>query len=647
MIPFINQFREENPLKILQLDCHRPLSPGLAKFSSLKGRVICVLKFAKHSLGIVLKPALYLVIMSIVVPLFMLFLPRKFLSLVRVGSIHLICAPIGQTILTIKAFAGIFHPGAYYRTFTREERREQRLNEYVRNRELRTKVRGELMAALRLPQDVRSQTFRDNYEHLQIIQEADLRARDELIRINQNAMNNLIIPAADHREEFIGNNYNAVINNYADFHDIANIERIDMPRNAVNRMQNAIPHLNEIFAHPNREVNHNAAPVDREFRQYFTNLTQLARNAGCNLILIQRFENGERIIRETLGYLFGQEKESMKIIYKRALKIMCEKLPIQTPDRQKFFLEKLSPSRPGSGEPPSGIDACPQGLARLFEDIRVNIDAPIEPEKMLSWIASQYKLELINQLCARSGARSEDAKKKFAGLNSILRKIAAHETNQANGLIVLFGQTLGLPDEMIKAAHDCHAQINNLSEEEINKLSEALFDYSEKERTEFICAKINGTMDGDVEGLKEFRLHIINTLIEEYYQPEHAEEIEELKIIHKEMLKEYYKKDLPKEIEKSKSAYEWVLQNYFKEDPAKKEDRAKKIEETQKAYENILKRAANPNSAEEYAERWSDDPSMFVRLKFFLTPENSASNDLNLEGIKAFANLLPTKDNPF
>lgn len=121
-----------NPLKEIAFSVDRSPIRGFHKGGSLGGRFVCLIMIPVHFTGIVIKPSLYAIGAAggiIAFPISLILsqavhkekLPEKirptriFVFIFAAASCALL-SPFGQIAQTCKAVAGVFHPGAYFRT---------------------------------------------------------------------------------------------------------------------------------------------------------------------------------------------------------------------------------------------------------------------------------------------------------------------------------------------------------------------------------------------------------------------------------------------------------------------------------------------------------------------------------------------------
>jgi len=525
--------------EIAQALLRRNETRELHKFSSFKGHAICILHLVRHAVGIALKPLMYLAF-TVVFLAGLVFnrrdpdIRREAYTTIKCCISATLAAPLGQIILACKAFVGIFHPGAYYAYKLSDI---EHINQYIENRGLRNatyeQANKELVILRSIPIDrlygrQRSQMI-ELHRTLELIDIADRQYNNDLAPNLDPHDQNVITAYAQDRARYHGDLHQlreliAYIENLPlDLNRVARLANyrsretvlVSMANDITNRMvgiQNgAMWRINGV----NRVNRFNAAlPVDPEIQGYFDILVSFAQAANCNAALMDALREGERTITQKLADYQDNEKQHFLFIYGRALKFMCEKLP-NSPDKVNALLSKLASAASG---PASGLDACAPGLARLFESIRLNMDEPEDPEKVLTWLHQQYKLDLIEGMCTECPA----------ALRGLLTRLGGgHETNQANGLILLFGREIGLPQSIIDGARDRNAHPERISPEDKKRLLEAFHRLYTREGLEaYMQGRINGDLDASA-GLAAFRLNVMNKLTEEYEKDVYAGDIED------------------------------------------------------------------------------------------------------------------------
>lgn len=246
---------------------------------------------------------------------------------------------------------------------------------------------------------------------------------------------------------------------------------------------------------------------ENEFTIYFNQLTDIAKEVGCDKELIKLMHNGPYYI--SLSLQQGISRLHYEAQFKRDLEIICKKMsePTLSSDEKIAILNMFAslPSDPLK----SGIQACPPGLGRLLEQICGCIDIPKNPEKVLPWLEIQLKEESLHQLVMQI-----EKEKYICALDVDSGKPVKHDpAHFGNFLISLLGKKIGLPQEMIdKSTKDLMAKTVMLPDDEQKELL-AKFNklYTEKALTPFLINRINSQPDGR-PGLKDFRNHIIQTL---------------------------------------------------------------------------------------------------------------------------------------
>lgn len=250
---------------------------------------------------------------------------------------------------------------------------------------------------------------------------------------------------------------------------------------------------------------------ESEFTKYFNQLTAIAEEVGCENEIIDLLRKGPYYI--SLSLQQGISRLYYEALFKRDLEMICKKMsdPALSSD-EKIAIFNMFAAWPNDPHK-SGIQACPPGLGRVLEQICGCLDIPKDSNKIMPWLETLFKEELLHQLVIKL-----DKEKYLCALDMETDKkpITHDPAHFGNYLISLLGKKIELPQEMIdKASKDMMANTVKLPEKEEKELLAKFNElYTEKALTEYLMGRINSQLDGR-PGLKEFRNHIIQTLTNE------------------------------------------------------------------------------------------------------------------------------------
>ncbi len=331
---------------------------------------------------------------------------------------------------------------------------------------------------------------------------------------------------------------------------------------------------------------------ENECSVYFTQLVKIAEEVACEPELIETFQKGASIIEICLQT--SGASSYYEALFKRDLAIICERLSDPSlPQEEKLGILNMFASLP-SDPRESGIQACGPALGRLLEQICGCLDIPKEPQKVLPWLATQIKEEILHHIVMQEESLGKRLciieLPDLANLpNSTPNPefdidIAIDAAHFGNILIAMLGEKIGLPQEMINSAfQDPIVKVSVLPENEQQELLD-LFNqsYTKDFLEKYLMERINSQPDGR-PGLKDLR--------------------------------------------------NYMVQKLYAQVPEEKRESSKK--DVQDKFD--------------IGEALADDPIFYIKLHYFLYPDADPSDekafDFNIEGIKAFAATLD--HNPF
>lgn len=234
-----------------------------------------------------------------------------------------------------------------------------------------------------------------------------------------------------------------------------------------------------------------------------------AKEAGCSLDLIDRLERGSAVIRKLLDP--SQNKEYYELQIVQDLGYIREQFrDPQFPLSRKFtLLSLLNPDPEGSG-----IEACPPVLTRTLQQIRLMIELPSDPKKIMPALVGRFKAELINQMILQTENTKYDLTRP--DWHTLIRQLAHDEGHRGNALIVTLGSYIGLPEAIIERA--CQDPVltgmKRLSANQLEMLLRPFYALcSEEAIIKSLLDQINSKEDGS-PGLRVFRDYMSRVLIE-------------------------------------------------------------------------------------------------------------------------------------
>lgn len=262
---------------------------------------------------------------------------------------------------------------------------------------------------------------------------------------------------------------------------------------------------------------------------YFIRLSEIAKEAGGTASLVDLLKNGSTIIEKNMKQ--NVSRKHYYALYERDLKLMCEKFSqLDFPKAKTVtFLNMLLPDP--ADTLPTGLNSCPPGLGRLFEQICAVIDIPLNHGDLVPWLTAQFKEEIINKMILGASTTSKETSDSYIKLamnnlkkkeEKVLERIEWHKAiehlahdpaHRANGFIANFGSQIGLPQKMIdQAAFD--PTLNPVTEHQrLLILSEFTKLCNQTTLLQFLQTHINSNIAGEV-GLKTFREYVIQRLAE-------------------------------------------------------------------------------------------------------------------------------------
>ena len=250
-----------------------------------------------------------------------------------------------------------------------------------------------------------------------------------------------------------------------------------------------------------------------ELAPFFRRLTHVALEVGCSPDLIEKLEQGSKIVYRSI--LHFRNPEYYEAEYRNDLEVICEKLedPLLPASRKLCVLSLLNPEPPGSG-----IESCPGGLGRTFRLMRANIEVPENPAEILPWLTAQFKGEVINRMILQSETTHNTPNRPQ--WHRQIARLAYDPVHRGNALIVDIGRDVGLDEATIlRAEHDPIAnRIAPLPDSEKQTLITAFNTLcTEEALLEALLEKVNSQPDGS-PGLATFRDHVIQFLSEHLTQ---------------------------------------------------------------------------------------------------------------------------------
>ncbi len=240
---------------------------------------------------------------------------------------------------------------------------------------------------------------------------------------------------------------------------------------------------------------------------YCLQLADIAEEIGGEQPLVETLKQGSHLINKNLQT--GLARMHYQSLIVNDLALICKKLKERdfSSDQKLAILKMLVPE----GDQASGLYACCFGLGRLLEQICSTLEVPQEPEKIVPWLAAQYKEEVLAQIIFQREAKGE-----FIRILKDDKGKPIDSVHYMNMLIVALGEKIGLPNEVIeKARKDFFVEMGDFFEEDKQKLLDEFHAlYTEEALVLFLMQRINSQPDGK-PGLKALRTYIMQKLADQ------------------------------------------------------------------------------------------------------------------------------------
>jgi len=248
-----------------------------------------------------------------------------------------------------------------------------------------------------------------------------------------------------------------------------------------------------------------------ELTVYFKQLATFAEELECEQVLIDIFKEGSV---NNVEQQFGTSRHYYRALFQKDLAIICAKLQESDLDKDEkiSILKMFAPSANDLGR--SGIYSCMPGFGRLLEQICACLDVPKEPEKVIPWLVSQFKQEILQTIVMQADASG----KYLQFIDQLDDEELDPKTDAAhfgNVLILHLGAKIGLSNEIIDhASQDAIAQFDLFPEDEQEELLDQYNGlFTEEALEKYLMERINSQPDGK-PGLKDLRNYMIQKLAE-------------------------------------------------------------------------------------------------------------------------------------
>lgn len=252
---------------------------------------------------------------------------------------------------------------------------------------------------------------------------------------------------------------------------------------------------------------------DNKLIPHLKELSDVAKKTNCSPKLVDSLRNGAPIIHKSFTGARGNLRDHYYALIEKDLAVICEKFrdPELTDEHKQTLLTLLNPEPKGNG-----IEACPPALSRILQQICANLSVPADQSQVMPWLIAQFKREVIDTMVLIASTTASIDNPLRPKWHTTVLETAHEPAHRGNAMVLMLGEQIGLPQEMMdQAKQDPMAEKNKeILEDDVEELVEIFNEFcTEEEMTAYLMAKINSQPDGR-RGLKIFRDYMIQKLSE-------------------------------------------------------------------------------------------------------------------------------------